>query len=30
MAHTNQTEHYNLPQFIGSDIPSWLVEVNQA
>ena len=30
MAHTNQTEHYNLPQFIGSDIPSWLVDVNQA
>lgn len=30
MAHTNQTEHYNLPQFVGSDIPSWLVDVNQA
>lgn len=30
MAHTNQTEHYNLPQFIGSDVPSWLVDVNQA
>ena len=30
MAHTNQTEHYTLPQFIGSDIPSWLVDVNQA
>ena len=30
MAHTNQTEHYELPQFIGSDIPSWLVDVNQA
>lgn len=30
MAHTNQTEHYQLPQFIGSDIPSWLVDVNQA
>lgn len=30
MAHTNQTQHYNLPQFIGSDIPSWLVDVNQA
>ena len=30
MAHTNQTGHYNLPQFVGSDIPSWLVDVNQA
>ena len=30
MAHTNQTEHYDLPQFVGSDIPSWLVDVNQA
>lgn len=30
MAHTNQTEHYELPQFIGSDIPSWLVDVNQS
>ena len=30
MAHTNQTTHYGLPQFVGSDIPSWLVDVNQA
>ena len=30
MAHTNQTVHYDLPQFVGSDIPSWLVDVNQA
>lgn len=30
MAHTNQTEHYGLPQFIGSDKPSWLTDINNA
>lgn len=30
MAHTNQTEHYQLPQFIGTDKPSWLTDINNA
>lgn len=30
MAHTNQTANYELPQFIGSDKPAWLVDFNQA
>ena len=30
MSHTNQTPNYNLPQFIGTDKPAWLVDFNQA
>lgn len=30
MSHTNQTANYHLPQFIGTDKPAWLVDVNQA
>lgn len=30
MAHTNSTSHYNLPQFIGTDKPSWLTDINNA
>ena len=30
MAHTNSTTHYSLPQFIGSDTPGWLTDVNTA
>ena len=30
MSSTNKTEHYNLPQFIGSDIPTWLGDFNSA
>ena len=30
MSHTNQTPNYNLPQFIGTDKPAWLVAFNQA
>ena len=30
MSSTNKTEHYNLPQFIGSDIPTWLGDINSA
>ena len=30
MSHTNQTPNYHLPQFIGTDKPAWLVDVNQA
>lgn len=30
MSHTNNTAHYNLPQFIGTDTPGWLTDVNQA
>lgn len=29
MSHTNKTTHYNLPQFIGTDKPGWLTDVNQ-
>lgn len=29
MSHTNSTENYNLPQFIGTDIPDWLTDVNK-
>lgn len=29
MSHTNSTPNYNLPQFIGSDIPDWLTDVNK-
>ena len=30
MAHTNSTTHYNLPQFITTDKPAWLTDVNNA
>lgn len=30
MASTNQTPHYNLPQFLSSDKPSWLGDINPA
>lgn len=30
MSSTNKTQHYNLPQFIGSDIPTWLGDFNSA
>ena len=30
MSHTNQTPNYNLPQFIGTDKPAWLVDYNQS
>lgn len=30
MSATNQTANYQLPIFIGSDIPSWLVDWNNA
>ena len=30
MSSTNKTSHYNLPQFIGSDIPTWLGDFNAA
>lgn len=30
MAHTNATTHYNLPQFITTDKPAWLTDVNNA
>lgn len=30
MSHTNSTTNYNLPQFVGSDTPAWLTDVNQA
>lgn len=30
MSHTNSTANYNLPQFIGSDTPAWLTDVNGA
>lgn len=30
MAHTNSTTNYALPQFIGSDKPAWLTDVNNA
>ncbi|MBR2700580.1 MAG: hypothetical protein IKE77_00665 [Erysipelotrichaceae bacterium] len=29
MSHTNATQHYQLPQFIGTDTPGWLTDVNQ-
>ena len=28
MSHTNSTTHYSLSQFISSDTPAWLVDVN--
>lgn len=30
MSHSNATTHYDLPQFIGTDKPGWLTDVNQA
>lgn len=30
MSHTNNTQYYNLPQFISSDVPGWLSDVNSA
>ena len=30
MGHTNETANYNLPQFIGTDKPTWLGDVNGA
>lgn len=30
MAATNHTANYNLPQFIGTDKPAWLTDVNGA
>lgn len=30
MSHTNKTTNYSLPQFVGSDTPAWLTDVNQA
>lgn len=29
-ASTNKTANYNLPQFIGTDKPTWLGDINQA
>ena len=28
MSHTNQTANYELPQFLGTDKPSWLNDIN--
>lgn len=30
MSHTNSTPNYNLPQFLTSDKPAWLTDVNNA
>ena len=30
MSHTNTTSNYNLPQFVGTDKPAWLTDINQA
>lgn len=30
MSHTNSTTNYNLPQFVGTDTPAWLTDVNGA
>lgn len=30
MSHTNSTTNYSLPQFLSSDKPFWLTDVNQA
>lgn len=30
MSHTNNTSNYNLPQFIPTDKPAWLTDVNAA
>lgn len=30
MSHTNSTTNYNLPQFVGTDKPAWLGDINPA
>lgn len=30
MSHTNSTANYNLPQFVGTDKPAWLGDINPA
>lgn len=30
MSHTNSTANYNLPQFVTSDKPAWLTDINNA
>ena len=30
MGHTNSTTNYNLPQFLTSDKPAWLTDINNA
>lgn len=30
MAHTNETPHFNLPQFLGTDKASWIGDINPA
>lgn len=30
MSHTNSTSHYSLPQFVTTDKPAWLTDVNNA
>lgn len=30
MSHTNSTTYYNLPQFLTSDKPAWLTDINNA
>lgn len=30
MGHTNSTTHYSLPQFLTSDKPAWLTDINNA
>lgn len=30
MSHTNTTPNFNLPQFVGTDKPAWLTDINQA
>ena len=30
MSHTNTTPNFNLPQFVGTDKPGWLTDINQA
>lgn len=30
MSHTNETPHYKLPQFVGTDQPTWLGDFNGA
>lgn len=30
MSHTNSTANFNLPQFVGTDKPAWLTDINSA
>lgn len=30
MSFTNQTQHYGLPQYVGTDVPAWLTDINTA